>query len=96
MLADLEDPEFAAPKNAPGPKPELPSTTLRKVLVDSEPLGARIAIGGRFVGETPMIVEWHGDGVDVVLSKVGYRSATRRLTATSGRSVRVALLPVVD
>jgi len=32
--------------------------------------------------------------VDVVVSKVGYRSVTRRLTSASGRSVRVALVPV--
>jgi len=85
-LADLEDPEFTGSKVAPPP--------LQKVLVDSEPIGARITVGGRVVGETPMYVEWHGDGVDVVVSKVGYRPVRLRLGAGTGRAVRFALVPI--
>lgn len=83
-LADLEDPEFA------GTKIDQP---LQKVLIDTDPIGAKITVGGRVVGETPMYVEWHGDGVDVVVTKVGYRPVTKRLGASTGRAVRFALVP---
>jgi len=84
-LADLEDPDIVAPK--------VVDATLQKVLIDSDPIGAKIAVGGRVVGETPMYVEWHGDGVDVVVTKVGYRPVRQRLGSGTGRAVRFALVP---
>jgi len=83
-LADLEDPDFVPTKI---------DQELHKVLIDTDPIGAKITVGGRVVGETPMYVEWHGDGVDVVVTKVGYRPVRQRLGASTGRAVRFALVP---
>lgn len=97
-LADLEDPEFAGSPKAPEPSPGATAPTparvvMHKVLIDSDPVGAKIAVSGRVVGETPMYVEWQGDGVDVVVSKDGYRPVRQRLGATTGRSLRFSLVP---
>lgn len=85
-LADLEDPDFV---NRPEP------VTLRKVLVDSEPAGAKVAVNGQIIGETPIYVEWQegGAGVDVVVSKVGFQPVRTRLSAGVGRAVKLRLDP---
>jgi len=85
-LADLEDPEVVI---------KAPVATLHRVLLDSDPVAARIEVAGRLVGETPMYVEWTGDGgVDVVVSKVGYRAVRQRLAPTTGQTLRLELTPV--
>jgi serine/threonine-protein kinase len=83
-LADLEDPDFVA-------RPTPPS--LRKVLVDSDPVGAKVAVRGQIIGETPIYVEWEEDssGVDIVVSKVGFQPVRTRLSAGVGRAVRLSL-----
>jgi len=83
-LADLEDPDFVA-------RPTPPS--LRKVLVDSDPVGAKVAVRGQIIGETPIYVEWEEDsaGVDIVVSKDGYQPIRTRLSAGVGRAVRLSL-----
>ncbi len=83
-LADLEDPDFVT-------RPTPPS--LRKVLVDSDPVGAKVAVRGQIIGETPIYVEWEEDaaGVDIVVSKVGYQPIRTRLSAGVGRAVRLSL-----
>lgn len=84
-LADLEDPDFVN-------RPEPPS--LRKALVDSEPAGAKVAVNGQIIGETPLYVEWQeGGSVDVVVSKVGYTPVRTRLSSGVGRAVRLKLEP---
>lgn len=84
-LADLEDPDFV---NRPEPAP------LRKALVDSDPIGAKVAVNGQIIGETPIYVEWQeGSSVDVVVSKVGYTPVRTRLSAGVGRAVRLKLEP---
>lgn len=84
-LADLEDPDFVN-------RPEPP--TLRKALVDSDPAGAKVAVNGQIIGETPIYVEWQdGSSVDVVVSKVGYQPVRTRLSAGVGRAVRLKLPP---
>ncbi|HRE92018.1 MAG TPA: PEGA domain-containing protein, partial [Myxococcota bacterium] len=84
-LADLEDPDFVN-------RPEPP--TLLKALVDSDPVGAKVAVNGQIIGETPIYVEWQeGGSVDVVVSKVGYTPVRTRLSAGVGRAVRLKLEP---
>lgn len=84
-LADLEDPDFVN-------RPEPP--TLRKALVDSDPAGAKVAVNGQIIGETPLYVEWQeGGSVDVVVSKVGYTPVRTRLSSGVGRAVRLKLEP---
>lgn len=84
-LADLEDPDFVN-------RPEPP--TIRKALVDSDPAGAKVAVNGQIIGETPIYVEWQeGGSVDVVVSKVGYTPVRTRLSSGVGRAVRLKLEP---
>jgi len=88
-LADLEDPEFGAGKVS-----DVREDARRSVLVESEPIGASVLLGGRPLGVTPMYVEWSGtDSVGVVIEKVGYRSAYKRLGPSTGRGIRVTLVP---
>lgn len=88
-LADLEDPEFTADRRVSGPQ-----EARHSVLVESEPVGAGVSLGGRVLGATPIYVEWSGtDSVGVVIEKVGYRPAHRRLGPSTGRAIRVTLEP---
>ena len=65
---------------------------LRKVLIDTEPIGAKIWIGGRMVGETPVYVEWQGE-VDVLVAKVGYKPVRTRLGPGTGAALKYTLTP---
>jgi hypothetical protein len=67
---------------------------LHKVLIDSDPAGAQISVSGQVVGDTPIFVEWSGEHVDVVVTKVGYRPVHQQLGPSTGRAIRVALQPV--
>lgn len=88
-LADLEDPEFRGDTRVSAP-PEV----RHSVLVESEPVGAGVSLGGRVLGVTPIYVEWSGtDSVGVVVEKVGYRPAHKRLGPSTGRAIRVTLEP---
>ncbi len=81
-LADLEDPDVVKKVEAP----------LRKVLIDTEPIGAKIWIGGRMVGETPVYVEWQGE-VDVLVAKAGFKPVRTRLGPGTGAALKYTLAP---
>jgi serine/threonine protein kinase len=85
-LADLEDPEFATPREA----------VARKILVDSDPGAATVSANGRVLGETPLYVEWQEgtSGVDISVSKPGYRTIRTRIGPGIGRAVKLNLSPV--
>lgn len=64
------------------------------VRIISEPAGARVTVGGRYRGVTPLETELPpGTSYSISLSLAGYESATRvvDLTSTRGATVRVAL-----
>ncbi len=81
-LADLEDPDLVKKVEAP----------MRKVLIDTEPIGAKIWIGGRMVGETPVYVEWQGE-VDVLVAKQGFKPVRAHLGAGTGPALKYTLVP---
>ncbi|MBL8784605.1 MAG: protein kinase [Deltaproteobacteria bacterium] len=83
-LADLEDPDLV--KKA--------AATTHRVLVDSDPVGARVSVHGQSVGETPLYVEWDGEaGVEISVSRAGFKPVRQRLATTSGKSVMLKLVP---
>jgi tRNA A-37 threonylcarbamoyl transferase component Bud32 len=68
-----------------------------KIAIDvlSDPPGAQLTRGGHLLGGAPATLELAADEViDVEASKPGYLPARRRITATSGPTVRIALPPV--
>ncbi len=85
-LADLEDPEFATPREV----------VARKILVDSDPGSATVSANGRVLGETPLYVEWQegSSGVDISVSKPGYRTIRTRIGPGIGKAVKLNLTPV--
>lgn len=83
-LADLEDPDLV--KKA--------ATTTHRVLVDSDPVGARVVVHGQVIGETPLYVEWDGEaGVEISVSRAGFKPVRQRLGTASGKSVMMKLVP---
>jgi hypothetical protein len=76
-----------AASEAPAPEPA--ATPGTKVVVESEPIGAKVFRDDREIGVTPLYVEV-GAPVDIVVRKPGYLE--RRATLHAGVQTRVALV----
>jgi hypothetical protein len=61
--------------------------------LDSHPRGAKVRLGDEVVGLTPTHVDLPADGnaVELVFTKAGYASATRKLKVTESRELSVTL-----
>jgi len=96
-VAVMDSPPAAAA--APPAAPAAPAATRGRVLVRSEPAGARVMISGRNRGTTPATVRDLPFGTyNVTVSLEGYQSRVVRVTvsrAVPSRDVTVPLQPVV-
>lgn len=63
-----------------------------RLVINSQPTGAKVLVGTRYQGQTPLEVDLPPDQPHVVqLSKSGYASASRQVTLTSGEQTRIQM-----
>ena len=93
VLAELTSPAPAKATSKPAtkpaeikPAPAAPKKIFRRVLVDSNPKGASVYLGGRMLGKTPYTVSWSDpDKVVIVkIKKKGYRDYPVQLSHRVG------------
>jgi len=64
-----------------------------RLAIRSQPAGASVLLGGRYVGQTPLEVEIAaGREQEIQLSKAGYESASRKVTVASGEAKGLELV----
>lgn len=64
---------------------------LSRVVVESNPAGAEVIVGGQVVGTTPASLELPADGdkVRITVKKSGYKTRTIGVTPVEGKTRRV-------
>ena len=86
----LAPPPAAPPAATPRAEPRPAAPAVRgRLLVGSRPAGARVILGGRARGETPLTIENLPLGAhELTVSHEGYQPATRRVTLTEASPSR--------
>jgi hypothetical protein len=89
--AALTPPPAAPPAATPRAEPRPPAApqVRGRLLVGSRPAGARVSLGGRARGETPVTIEDLPLGAhELTMSREGYQTTTRRVTLTQASPSR--------
>lgn len=68
------------------------ASSLGRVVVDSDPPGAKVVVGSQVVGTTPATLQLPADTpVRVKIQKAGYKARSVTLTPTADKTTRVTV-----
>lgn len=84
----VESPNDTGPSSAPTGEAEVPART-GKVMFTSDPQGADIYVDGKFVGNTPSLIELAPGSRSVRIDVQGRKPWTRVLDVTAGNKVTI-------
>jgi len=87
-LIEVSQENYLARKSAPaaaaGPPPPLPSATISKLSVTSNPDGAEIEVDGELVGSTPSTLQLSIGVHTIALRKAGFKVWERKMSLVTG------------